>query len=76
MAGRVTTMGATSMSRVRVRCGSADRGATDRAPPSQKALCAVVDHLQPRKRYAGANEAPRGPKLTAAPPLKGTVGGG
>jgi len=76
MAGRVTTMGAVSMGRVRVRCGSVDRGATDRAPPCQKAQCAVVDHLQSRKRWAGANEAPRGPGSTAAPPLKGTVGGG
>ena len=76
MAGRVTTMGATSMGRVRVRCGSADRAATDRAPPCQMALRAVVDHLQPRKRWAGANETPRGPGSTAAPALKGTVGGG
>ena len=43
MAGCVTTMGKTSMGRVRVRCGSADRAATDRAPPCQMALRAVVE---------------------------------
>ena len=35
-----------------------------------------MDHPHPRKGCAGANEAPRGPGSTAAPPLKGTVGGG
>jgi len=40
------------------------------------ALRAVVDDLQPLKRWAGANETPLGPGSTAAPPLKGTVGGG
>lgn len=63
MDGRVTTMGAKTMCLVRVPCSSADRGAMHRAPPCQKELCAVVDHLQPRKHCAGANEAPSGPVL-------------
>jgi len=76
MWGRVTTMCATSMGRVQVQCGSADRKDSDRVPPPQKALRTGVDHLQPRKRLMEANEAPRGPGSPAAPPLNGTVGGG
>jgi len=76
VAGRVKTMGVTSMGRVQVRCGIADREELDRAAPPQEELCAVADHHQPRKRCAGANKAPRGPGSAAAPPLNGTVGGG